>query len=152
MISRFSRQIVSLRQPACGLKVQAAFRIVQDWVFSMSYSIPPRYSIVIPTYQRPDGLRNCLEAIAAIPDLESKIEVIVVDDGSTSNTRAVTQPFEADLNLTLISQENQGPASARNAGARLSIDNFCLWLTIIGKNADISSNPVFKTYRNLLNS
>ncbi len=111
----------------------------------MNTSSPPRYSIVIPTYQRPEGLRNCLTAIAAMPNLKGEIEVIVVDDGSTSDTGDVMEPFKADLNLALIRQENQGPASARNAGARLSrgkyllfIDDDCVpglkWLEYIQSN------------------
>jgi len=95
---------------------------------SMSYSMPPHFSIVIPTYQRPDGLHNCLTAIAALPTLESGIEVIVVDDGSTSNTNEVTEPFKAELKLTLIQQENQGPASARNAGARLARGDYLVFI------------------------
>lgn len=111
----------------------------------MNTSAPPRYSIVIPTYQRPEGLHHCLDAIAAMPSQNGEIEVIVVDDGSSSNISEVTELFKARLNLTLIRQENQGPASARNAGARQSrgeyllfIDDDCVpgpqWLECIESN------------------
>jgi len=94
----------------------------------MNSPTQPRYSIVIPTYQRPDGLHDCLGAIAAMPGPKGEFEVIVVDDGGTSDTGNVVEPFKAELNLTLIRQENQGPAAARNAGARQAKGDYVLFI------------------------
>ncbi|MSQ97933.1 MAG: glycosyltransferase [Xanthomonadales bacterium] len=94
----------------------------------MNSSPQPRFSIVIPTYQRPEGLHNCLAAIAAMASPKNEFEVIVVDDANAGNTHAVTEPFKPDLNLTLIRQDNQGPASARNAGARRARGDYLLFI------------------------
>jgi GT2 family glycosyltransferase len=80
-------------------------------------SIQPYFSIVIPTYNRPKQLKNCLGAIAQINYPHDRFEVIVVDDGSETALDEVVAPFQAHLNLTLIRQANAGPATARNQGA-----------------------------------
>lgn len=75
------------------------------------------FSIVIPTYNRPDRLQQCLQSITQIDYARDRFEVIVVDDGSTQPMDAVVHPFQTDLNLTLIRKVNGGPAYARNIGA-----------------------------------
>ncbi len=71
-----------------------------------------RFSIVIPTYNRPWRLHGCLASLAALDYSRDRFEVIVVDDGSTQPVAAVA----GGLNLKIIRQSNRGPASARNLG------------------------------------
>lgn len=71
------------------------------------------FSIVVPSFGRPDQLAACLAALTRISYPPDRFEVIVVDDGSVPALR----PDPGSLQLTLIRQENAGPAAARNAGA-----------------------------------
>ncbi len=75
------------------------------------------FSIVIPTYNRPERLRQCLQAIARLDYPRDRFEVVVVDDGSPVSLESATSEFETSLPLRLIRQENTGPAGARNTGA-----------------------------------
>lgn len=77
----------------------------------------PFFSIVIPTYSRPERLATCLQSIAVLDYPRDRFEVIVVDDGSKSPLDSVVAPFQNQLNLTLLRQLNSGPATARNTGA-----------------------------------
>ena len=77
----------------------------------------PFFSIVIPTYNRPERLANCLEAIALLDYPCDRFEVIVVDDGSKTPLDSVVEPLKDKINLKLLRQENAGPAAARNCGA-----------------------------------
>jgi len=77
----------------------------------------PKYSIVIPTYNRPERLRKCLQSITQLDYPRNDFEVIVVDDGSQVSLQPIVKPFEVQLSLQLIRQANAGPASARNTGA-----------------------------------
>jgi GT2 family glycosyltransferase len=86
-----------------------------------------QFSIVIPTYNRPDRLRNCLKAIAQVDYPRENFEVIVVDDGSKMLLNSVIEPFQSELSLTLLRQENAGPASARNAGAAIARGQFLVF-------------------------
>ncbi|HOY65399.1 MAG TPA: glycosyltransferase [Candidatus Ozemobacteraceae bacterium] len=76
----------------------------------------PRVSVVVPAFNRPAFLGECLEALVAQRTGHSW-EVIVVDDGSAEDLRPVEQAFRTRLALTWIRLEvNGGPARARNAG------------------------------------
>lgn len=76
-------------------------------------STPLRFSIVIPTFNRPGRLRRCIAAIGALDYPRDAIEVIIVDDGGT----VPIELGEHSLTLRVVRQENAGPAAARNRGA-----------------------------------
>src|SRR5207302_3137009 len=83
-------------------------------------AISPRVSVVIPTCDRLDALRQTLSALAnaAVPDGEP-LEVLVVDDASTDPLDAELWADLASLHVHLLRQpERRGPAAARNRGAR----------------------------------
>jgi GT2 family glycosyltransferase len=86
-----------------------------------------QFSIVIPTYNRPDRLCNCLQALSQLDYPQDRFEVIVVDDGSEKPLDSVVTPFQAMLNLTLLRQGNAGPASARNTGAAVAKGQFLVF-------------------------
>ena len=71
-------------------------------------------SVVIPCFNHGAYVR---EAVAsALAQTRTKLEVIIVDDGSTeANTKEVLAGFE-DPRVTVVVTENQGPAAARNTG------------------------------------
>ncbi len=85
---------------------------------------PPRFSIIIPTYNRPQQLATCLQSLAQLRYPRDRFEVIVVDDGSTMLLETTLAPFCKQMNLTLVKQSNAGPAAARNAGAEKAKSEF----------------------------
>ncbi len=95
--------------------------------------------VVIPTYNRPDVLRLCLERLEQ--QTWKDFEVIVVDDGSADATRAALEEYAAGSPLALrcVRQENSGPARARNLAASLLRSEVCL---LIGDDILASSNFV----------
>jgi len=77
----------------------------------------PFFSIIVPTYRRPEQLATCLEALARLDYPGDRFEVIVVDDGSATLPEAVVARFRDALNVTLLTQSHAGPGAARNTGA-----------------------------------
>ena len=74
-------------------------------------------SVIIPTYNRRDSLLRALRSIEEQTLPMAQLEVIVVDDGSTDDTKTVVDqkfPFA----LRYLQQKNQGATAARNYGAR----------------------------------
>ncbi len=78
----------------------------------------PNFSIVIPTFNRPQQIEGCLAALAQLDYPNEQYEVIVVDDGSRTPLDATVAPFHSQMNVALIRQQNAGPAAARNTGVR----------------------------------
>jgi glycosyltransferase involved in cell wall biosynthesis len=75
------------------------------------------FSLIIPTFARPQQLGNCLESLTQLIAPRSGFEIIIVDDGSPESLEPVVAPFREKLNLRLLRQANGGPAQARNTGA-----------------------------------
>ena len=75
----------------------------------------PIVSVIIPSYNAADYIAQTLESVLA--QTLTDIEVIVVDDGSTDNTRNIVADFaNKDPRLTLVEQANQFAGVARNNG------------------------------------
>ena len=79
----------------------------------------PAVSVVIPARDRPDELVQVLEDLAAQDYPRDKFEVLVCDDGSTTDLRRyVDRVKDSGLELTYLRQPPRGPATARNLGIR----------------------------------
>lgn len=78
----------------------------------------PLVSIIVPAYNRQQSLARAIESI--LNQTLQDFEIIVVDDGSTDNTRAIGQELVLrDSRIRLICHEkNRGAQAARNTGAR----------------------------------
>lgn len=72
-------------------------------------------SIIIPTYNYarylPEAIRSCLD------QSYKDIEIVVIDDGSTDDTRAIAAQYQS---VIYVYQENQGVSIARNRGLHLA--------------------------------
>lgn len=77
-------------------------------------------SVIIPTYNRVDMLRDTLESLARQSLPTSDFEVLVVDDGSSDETGTMVREFDGRLHLKYFFQEDEGwrTAAARNIGLR----------------------------------
>lgn len=75
-----------------------------------------KLSVIIPTYNRKDKLSKTLIALS---DQEFKdFEVIIVDDGSKDGTDDLIRTIDLPFSFKYLSQQNKGPATARNLGIR----------------------------------
>lgn len=74
-----------------------------------------RASVVIPAYNAEKLLPECLKSLVDQTIPRQEYEIVVVDDGSTDGTARVAASFPG---VRVVSQKNQGPAAARNLGAK----------------------------------
>ena len=74
-------------------------------------------SIIIPTYRRPEALRDCIEALSRLDYPPRRFEIIIVDDGGGIPLMPLLAQFVNHLLITVVEQPNAGPAAARNFGA-----------------------------------
>ncbi|MEZ2303521.1 MAG: glycosyltransferase family 2 protein [Microcoleus sp.] len=84
----------------------------------------PRVSVIIPAY---NGDRYIVQAVeSVISQTYTSWEIIIVDDGSTDDTRQVLQPYLDRIRY--VYQQNQGVAAARNCGIREAQGQFIAFL------------------------
>ena len=83
----------------------------------------PRVSVIIPTFDRGGFLEEAVDSVLA--QTFTDFELVVVDDGSTDDTRERLQRF--GRRVTCVHQPNRGVSAARNTGvARSSGDLIAL--------------------------
>ena len=76
----------------------------------------PKVSVIIPVYNCDRYITQTVESV--LSQTYTNYEIIVVDDGSTDNTRQVLEPYFARIQY--IYQPNKGVAAARNQGIELA--------------------------------
>jgi glycosyltransferase involved in cell wall biosynthesis len=120
----------------------------------------PFVSVVLPTFDRGRLIARALESVA--DQTYRNVEVVVVDDGSTDETREVVERFarERVIPVAYFWQENRGCAAARNQGLRHArgqllafLDSDDAWLAkaleslvtaLIGSQADFAYSPAIE--------
>ena len=84
-------------------------------------------SVVIPTYNRANCIRNAVDSVLA--QTHSNWEILVVDDGSTDETkRLIAQEYGHDPRIRYIYQQNAGVSHARNTGMDRSRGDYIAFL------------------------
>ncbi len=88
------------------------------------------YSVIIPSFNRADEIRELLASLQQLDFPRERFEVIVADDGSTDNTAEVVRQAQKDYDYPLhyFSQKNQGPGAARNLGMSKAHGDFFIFL------------------------
>ena len=72
-------------------------------------------TIIVPIYNTGSFLYNCIDSI--LEQTYSKLEIILVDDGSTDQSAKICKEYEEkDCRITFLHQVNQGASFARNSG------------------------------------
>ena len=75
----------------------------------------PKVSVIIPVYNVELYLHDCLESI--VNQTFKDIEIICINDGSTDQSAQILESYgKKDSRIKILSQANQGPSAARNAG------------------------------------
>ena len=97
----------------------------------------PFVSVIIPTYNRADSLRRTLASLAEQTYPPERFEVIVVDDGSTDETQAISGE-RYPYHFVYQHQETRGEIVARNLGADLAKGDMLVFL-----DDDIEVNPLY---------
>ena len=85
----------------------------------------PYFTIVIPSYNRGHIVGRAIESV--LNQSYSDFEIIVVDDGSTDNTKEVVCQY-MDSRINYFFQENSGVSVARNTGSKLAKGDYLVFL------------------------
>ena len=84
-------------------------------------------SIIVPVFNVEKYLRQCLDSI--LGQTFNQFEVIIVNDGSTDNSGAICQEYEArDNRIVYLEKENGGVSEARNLGLDFATSEYIIFI------------------------
>ncbi|MCH7408650.1 glycosyltransferase family 2 protein [Belliella sp. DSM 111904] len=113
----------------------------------------PKFTVIIPTFNRSYCISNAINSV--LNQTFDDYELIVIDDGSTDNTKEVVL---SQLSAKYYYQENKGVSAARNYGAALAQGDWLVFLdsddelifntlTLLGNSIDPIHNVIKGSYR-----
>ncbi|MCC9044193.1 glycosyltransferase [Myroides sp. M-43] len=99
------------------------------------------FSFIIPVYNRPDEVDELLESLSK-QTYKQDFEVVIVEDGSKEDSRAIVSKYEDRLQVSYYYKSNSGPGASRNYGMErakgdyfIILDSDCIippdYLTIV---------------------
>lgn len=100
----------------------------------------PKVSVIVPTYNREKEIEKCVSSI--LNQTLDDFELIIIDDGSTDNTKNIINRFNDDR-LIYIKRDNHGIGSSRNYGIDLSKGEY---LAFVDSDDYISEECLEKMY------
>lgn len=104
----------------------------------------PRFSILIPVFNRPDFVRLTVDSVLA--QTFSDYEVIVIDDGSTDQTVEALRSYGS--RITLLRQPNSGAEVARSKAAKIATGQYFVLLD----DDDLLYPKALATYDQIINA
>lgn len=90
---------------------------------NMQYDI----SVVVPIYNVEEFLGRCVDSL--FQETKYSIQIILVNDGSTDRSREIVQHYKDKFeNVYLVDKTNGGLSDARNAGLKVAIGRYVLFV------------------------
>ena len=83
----------------------------------------PYISIIIPAYNEADKIKDTLESITDINEID---EIVVVDDGSSDKTTEIASSVKNDKIKVFKLDKNRGKGYALNYGLKIAMKNAIL--------------------------
>ena len=103
----------------------------------------PKISVIVPVYNTEKYLKKCLDSI--VKQIYQDFEVIIVNDGSTDNSREIIDKYieRYPEKIKCINKQNEGLSSARNCGVETATGDY---ITFVDSDDYIDQN----LFKNLL--
>ena len=102
----------------------------------MNHSLP-LVSVVMATYNRATSVERAIDSV--LKQTYKNIELIIIDDGSTDNTREILRKYE-DTRIRIYNHEsNKGVTAAKNSGLKQILGE---WFTIFDSDDEMASDAI----------
>lgn len=86
----------------------------------------PKISVIIPTYNREITIERSIKSV--LNQTYQNWELIIIDDGSTDNTKNIINPYLNSKRIKYFYKKNGGVATARNLGIKKSNGDYIAFL------------------------
>ena len=117
-------------------------KTITEYSSIAAYSMNNTISVIIPAYNVGRYIGKCLDTV--LLQTHDKLEVIVVNDGSTDNTADVISEFMSDARLRYLEQKNSGVTAARNAGISAATGDY---LTFVDSDDYLERNMYLELHK-----
>lgn len=88
--------------------------------------MPPRVTVVIPVYNREKYVGEAIDSVLA--QTFTDFELLVIDDGSTDQSRVVMQSYHDSRIRFIVNDTNEGIPKTRNKGIQLAQGEYLAFL------------------------
>ncbi len=78
----------------------------------------PYVSVLVPAYNEGESIARTLDSLLALSYPKDKLEIVVINDGSTDSTKKIVEDRYTKQGVVLINQKNKGKAAAMNNGIK----------------------------------
>lgn len=85
----------------------------------------PKYSIIIPIYNRPDEAEELLASLAK--QNYKNFDVLMIEDGSTEDCSEIIKNYAKDLDIKYHFKANSGPGDSRNVGMSMATGEYLIF-------------------------
>ena len=85
----------------------------------------PEISVILPVFNGESYIEESIESV--LNQTFTDFELIIVNDGSTDNTKDIIESFDDDR-IEVINQSNQGPGAARNNALKIAQGEYVMYL------------------------
>ena len=87
----------------------------------------PEISVILPVFNGESYIEESIESV--LNQTFTDFELIIVNDGSTDNTKDIIESFDDDR-IEVINQSNQGPGAARNNALKIAQGEYVMYLDL----------------------
>uniref|UniRef100_UPI00356B5772 glycosyltransferase n=1 Tax=Ancylomarina sp. TaxID=1970196 RepID=UPI00356B5772 len=85
----------------------------------------PKYSVIIPIYNRPDEAKELLASLAK--QTYKNFDILMIEDGSTEDCSDIVKHYSNELDIKYHFKANSGPGDSRNVGMRMATGDFLIF-------------------------
>ena len=106
------------------------------------------FSFIIPVFNRPNEIEELLSSMSLL-QFDDSFEIVIVEDGSEQDAKAVVEKYKNILNISYYYKKNSGPGDSRNYGMQRAKGNYFL---ILDSDVILPSNYLAEVYAFLKNN
>lgn len=82
----------------------------------------PKVAIIVPCWNEETTIKGTVDSLLALDYPKDKLEIVLVNDGSTDNTKVVMDAYIGTPQITVVHKENGGKHTAINEGIAIAAD------------------------------
>jgi len=85
----------------------------------------PKYSVIIPIYNRPDEAEELLASLAK--QTYKNFDILMIEDGSTLDCSEIVKSYSNNLDIKYHFKANSGPGDSRNVGMSMATGDYLIF-------------------------